>query len=69
MTGTTPQRREFQIRRNLKRTSDHGTLLDRFRVENMINIEEEIDSDLELEAQQEGCQVIFYASIVNVHIS
>jgi len=53
-TGATPQRREFHIQRNLKRTSDHGTLLDRFRVDNMINIEEEIDSDLEQDSQ---CQV------------
>ncbi|XP_060567348.1 kinesin-like protein KIF11 [Ruditapes philippinarum] len=52
-TGATPQRQQFVIKRNLKRTSEHFTLLDRFRCDNMIDIEEELDSDIELDSQNQ----------------
>jgi hypothetical protein len=53
LTGATPQRQQFVIKRNLKRTSEHFTLLDRFRCDNMIDIEEELDSDIELDSQNQ----------------
>ncbi|KAL4220542.1 Kinesin-related protein 11 [Mactra antiquata] len=48
-TGATPQRRDFVIKRNLKRLSNQSDLLDRYRTENMIEITEDVDSDNEVE--------------------
>ncbi|WAR21929.1 KIF11-like protein [Mya arenaria] len=49
-TGLTPVRHDFPHKRNVRRISDQQKLLDRFRSDNMVEIEEEpVDSDTELE--------------------
>ncbi|XP_052770351.1 kinesin-like protein KIF11-B [Mya arenaria] len=60
-TGLTPVRHDFPHKRNVRRISDQQKLLDRFRSDNMVEIEEEpVDSDTELENVNAQCLVVVH---------
>ena len=67
--GQTPVRREFRFPRNISKTDSHGTLLDRFREDNVVNLSQDEDSVIEEEPDQNVVRLKVCMSSITIILS